>query len=617
MSLALQLRSWQFREWLYRAAWGFARWAVVVLIGLTAACTIDWLVDRVRDTPLALRIALTAAQLALYVSLAYLLLVRLHVPPIDALAVRAEHAIPAFGHRLVTALQLNRAGARTEGMSKELIREVTREAEEMAAHHRLSSLAESFRLWRAFALLLPVGLLVGAFAAYRTDLVTALVMRQCLLNVDIPRSIKLTNATPELWPAGDEVELRFDVTGPVSDDTTGTVTVSPDGQPSESFELSLIKRTDDGTAIFGTTLPPSSVRFTFRARVGEGRMRQPGTVSFEPRPTVKEIQAWVLLPAFVDPTGKNRYERFQPQGEVVALAESSVRIEIATTKPVTSAKLVLLARDAEGKENEVRRVDMKIDEQGDKAGALFDLPPRANGYRVEVKDKNQFANTNPPRRGITIMADDPPRVNLLTEVLKNPDPAVDPGPLDDYEVTGMPLGIGGQVQVGYAARSPLGLSRAQIVYRVNDGPWSQLPLKKTDADESKLGKFIPELGLFTKSGDAGHVEFYQIPSDHPDSEPSGLEAGGRFNFQTAALVKTGDDGKQSKLEIGDRVEYYVEVFDRNPAPGRQPGRSESRIKTVVTQSQLQAWLSERDQSRDRLKQLEERQRGVFMKKKPQ
>ena len=39
-----------------------------------------------------------------------------------------------------------------------------------------------------------------------------------------------------------------------------------------------------------------------------------------------------------------------------------------------------------------------------------------------------------------------------SEVLKDPR---DPGPLDDYEVNGMPLVFGGQVQVGYAARSPL------------------------------------------------------------------------------------------------------------------------------------------------------------------
>ena len=53
------------------------------------------------------------------------------------------------------------------------------------------------------------------------------------------------------------------------------------------------------------------------------------------------------------------------------------------------------------------------------------------------------------------------------------------------------------------------------------------------------------------------------------------------------------------------------MFDRNLAPNRPPGRSESRIKTVVTQAQLQAWLEQRDQSRERLRKLEESQRGVF------
>ncbi|MGL4423864.1 MAG: hypothetical protein ACRCZF_24630, partial [Gemmataceae bacterium] len=169
---------------------------------------------------------------------------------------------------------------------------------------------------------------------------------------------------------------------------------------------------------------------------------------------------------------------------------------------------------------------------------------------------------------------------------------------------------GGQVQIGYSARSPLGLARAIIQYRVNDGDWTALPLARTVADESKLGRFIPELGVFESSGPFGQVEFYPVPAADPESEPNGLEAGGRYNFQTAALTKK-LKGTVAKLEVGDRVEFYVEVFDRKPTPGRSGGKSESRFKVVVTQSQLEEWTRQKDQSRERLKQLEERQRGIF------
>jgi hypothetical protein len=148
------------------------------------------------------------------------------------------------------------------------------------------------------------------------------------------------------------------------------------------------------------------------------------------------------------------------------------------------------------------------------------------------------------------------------------------------------------------------------MYRVNDGEWTPLPLAKTEADPKKMGKFLPELGVFENSGPFGQVEFYLIPAASPD-EPPGLEAGGRYNFQTSALKKRLPNGEEAMLEVGDRVEFFVEVFDRNPAPGRPGGKSESRMKTVVTQSQLEEWTRQRDQSRERLRQIEERQRSVF------
>jgi hypothetical protein len=606
-TLVKQLRSWQRREWLFRLAWGAARWLTLVVVVLTVACFTDWYIDRYADTPFPIRLLMTAGQLGLFAAAGYWLLIRLQVPSLDALAGRAEEEVPEFDHRLVTALQLNRPTAKTAGMSPQLIREVTAEAEAMSARHRLASLADRSRMEWAALLAVPVLLATGGFAAARPELVSALLARQCLLPVDVPRSVRLVSRTPELWPSGDEVELWFEVTGPVADIDTGTVRVFPEGQPAETFTLALAQRIDDEHTVYTAKLPPSSVPFEFRARLADGRTRTPGHVRFAPRPVVTEVNAWVLLPKYVDPKGQNRYEQFQPQGEVLALPDSAVRVAVTTSKPVARATLVVLARDETGQEQPARRVEMSRAADGLAAEAVFDLPPRPSGYRVEVADENDFANSHPPRRGINLSPDEPPRVSLLPETLKGPQ---DDGPLDDYEVNGMPLGLGGQVQVAYSARSPLGLSRARVMYRVNEGPWTPLPLKQVSADPARVGKFLPELGLFEKSGFNASVEFFPIPAADPANEPGGLEAGGRYNFQTAALTKATPSGP-ARLEVGDRVEFTVEVFDRNPAPGRPPGRSESRIKTVVTEAQLQAWLDQHDQSREKLRQIEERQRGVF------
>jgi hypothetical protein len=604
-----QLKRWQSRERLFRFAWGLARWTAVVLGGLVTCCLVDWTIDRYRDTPMLLRIAMTFGQAAIYSAAAVWFLYRLRTPSLDVLAGKAESAFPEFDHRIVTALQLNRPTAKTQGMSPQLIGDVTREAVALAARHDLAKLAETDRLRRAVTVLAPVAIALLGLFTFNPKLAFALVGRQCLLPLDIPRSVALENATVELWPSGDPVKLAFRVSGKFTESSVGTAIVEPEGQPAETYDLRFASRNDDGTALFIAEYPPSSVPFTFRARLHDGRTRKDGAVRFEPRPVVKDVAAWLQLPDYVDPEGKRRYERHQPQGEVTALPGCGLRVAIEASKPLKRASLVMLQRTAAGIEEPLGDpVPMELDTNRQSATVRSPIPPLAVGYRILVSDDHDFANLNPPRRGIGMAPDDPPRVNLLPEVLKDPR---EPGPLDDYEVTGMPLVLGGRVQIGYSARSPLGLDRAFIMYRVNDSEaWTPYPLSPTVADLEKTGKFIPELGVFENSGEDGKVDFYRFPSPDIESEPPGLEAGGRYNFETAALKKV-VNGRETKLEVGDRVEFHVAVFDRNPDPRRAPGRSESRIKAVVTQAQLEDWNRQRDQSRERLRQLEERQRGVF------
>lgn len=612
MTLTNNLKAWQRKEWAFRASWGVARMALAVLAVLATCCFVDWKLDRSRDVPLWFRAFLTLGQLALYSALAYFFLFRLRVPALDDLAARAEEAIPEFGHRLVTALQLNRPDARTAGMSTALIEDCTREAEELSRQHSFAGLIDRSRLEWATALLIPVGLFATAFVVLRPTLTGILLARQLLLPVPIPRDVEVTNVTPELWPAGDEVTLTFDVVGPVDEDTEGTVRVMPEGQPAETFPAKFAARTGEDRARFVAKLPPSSSPFAFRAWIADGRTRSTSNVRFDTRPGVKELAAWVLLPSYVDPEGKRRYERFQPQGEVLAPVDATVRVEALATKPIATATLVLLTRDPKtGTEKDGTRMPMILTEDRTAAVGSFEMATNPSGYRVELVDDNNFANLSPPRRGVSALPDEPPEVELLQEILIDPASAT-PAAMEDAEVNGMPLADGGQVMIGYRARSPLGISRVNILYKVNDEEnYRPLPLSPTTADLAKVGKFLPDLGLFEKSGATGQVEFYSLPSADPENEPSGLQAGGRYNFQTAALSKIGPDKKPAKLEVGDRVEFYVQAYDRNPASGRPPGESRKLGKTVVTNAGLQAWLDARDQSRENLRRIEEKQRAVF------
>ena len=634
-TLTGQLVAWRRREAAGLLAWAVARWVAVVAAGLVLACLLDYLIDRRRDTPFAVRLLLTAGQLAVAVVAGLWLLRRTRVPTLDALAGRAEAAVPAFGHRLVTALQLTRPGARTDGMSPALIAAVATEAEQLAGRHPLGTLADRRPLANALSALAPVAAVAALCLLAIPKLAAILLARQLLLPVDIPRSVQLADDTAALWPAGDPVTVRLVASGDVGDRVSGTLRVQPDGQPAETFDLAFTNSLPDGRSVFTATLPPMSDPFTFTGRVGDGRLQTPGRVTFEPRPAVTDLAAATISPPWLDPAGRREYRREQQQGEVEALPFHEVAVNVVFSKPVEAASVAVFARDAAGREVEAARVPLHFHTDQEVGTARFLPPPRATAYRVFAADRHGFGLAAPPRRGLTVQADTPPAVTRLAEVLKDPK---EDGPAEDFDVSGMPLRVGGQVQVGYAARSPLGLARAVAVYSVNGGPWTPLPLADTAADTAKLGPFVRELGVFRESGPFGQVEFYRLPSPDPDREPDGLEAGGRINFQTAALTKSVEaNGKRTTapLAIGDTVEVRVAVYDRHPGPHasstsppdpprrsgggppppadprRPAGWSASVFKQVVSDAEFEAWRKQHEAFRSRLGAVEEKQRQVF------
>ncbi len=634
--LTRQLTAWRRREAAGLLAWAVARWVAVVAAGLVVACLIDLFIDRRRDTPFAVRLLLSGGQLAAAVVAAVWLWRRTRVPTLDALAGRAELAVPAFGHRLVTALQLTRPGARTESMSPALIAVVAREAEQLADAHPLRGLADRRSWTHALYALAPVAAVAAVALLVAPATSTALLARQLLLPVDIPRSVQLADDTAPLWAAGDPVTVRLIASGDVDSLVGGTLRVEPDDQPAETFPLGFAETLPDGRAVFVATLPPMSTPFQFSGRVGDGRLRSPGRVTFEPRPAVQSLTATTVSPPWLDPAGKREYRREQQQGEVQALPFHEVEVKVAFTKTVKSATVAVFARDDAGREVEVARVAFRFLKDEQYGTVRFLPPPRATGYRVFATDSYGFGLAAPPRRGLTVAPDTPPAVTLLPETLKDPK---EDGPAEDFDVTGMPLRPGGQVQVGYAARSPLGLGRAVAVYSVNAGPWTPLPLADTVADPAVVGPFVRDLGVFRESGPFGQVEFYRLPSPDPDQQPDALEAGGRINFQTAALTKAVvADGKRTtaKLEVGDTVEIRLAVYDRHPGPHasatrppdpprraanggspapadprRPAGWSVSVFKQVVSDAEFEAWRKQHEAFRSRLGQVEEKQRQVF------
>jgi hypothetical protein len=599
-------------------AWGLGRWAGLAVAAMLGACLLDWLIDRRTDTPGGLRVLLLLAQLALWAGAGWGLVLRplLRARDDREVALWVEEKFPELGHRVISAVELNAPAADTKGMSPELIAATTRQAEERA---RAAGFEEKVLLnrWRR-----SDGWLAGAaglalvFAVAAPATVGALVARQFLADRDVPRSVRIASETPQrVCPSGEEVVLRFRVSAAgAGEGWEGEVEVRPDGRSIESYPLVFKQKAADGEAVFAAVVPPSSVNFDYRAWLGDGRTRRPARIDYEPRPVVKKVDAWILLPKYAGarPDG-SPYEQMRPRGEVAGPKGSSARVAIEIQKPIVKGVIEFLGRGTEqAPEPVIRRIELALLREKREAQAVFDLRPEEVQYRVLVEDRHGFANSTPPKRSISIVPDEPPRAVLLPERFVLPGEEV---ATEDTEVEGAPIPIGSAIRIAYYAAHPYGLDRARMAYRIikagqqsgdvppaaSETDWLRLPLGEVHETEES-GPFDLRRGLFKNSGFRDQVEFHPVPTPDPGRVPGRLEAGGCFDFQTRAI---------KGLQVGDQIEFFVEVFARNPDLAKQPGRSETRLKAFVTQPQFVDWVLQTLKHESRIRQLESRQRGVF------
>ena len=464
------------------------------------------------------RVPLTAAQLALAAVLGYVLLIRpwVQTPPVDDFAVEAEKAFPAFDHRLVTAIQLNRPRADTRGMSKMLIGEVTREAGEIASRHNLLKLVDYSRLGWAAAVAAPVALLWLAFCAANPALAGILVKRQALFNVEIPRSIQLENVTQDVWPTGSEVTVRFKVTGRYREDMVGVLRLVPEGQPEEFYELKHEELIGTDTSYFVAKLPPMSVDFKFQARLGSGRTKQPGEVRFEFPPQLDEkdgLTAKQILPGYLGrapdgaPFVRRDLEGVWKRGEVIdALPGSQILVEARFNKPVKIARLVPIERAIVGRlfgikievaevrlfgivvrkppgerifrvrrwngsyERDLNRLEpFEIENERQAAAWGFPTTPRMIGYRIELEDDRGFKNPVVIRRNIRMWEDRPPLVVFKPESTRNPDPTARDGKGNPTRLRVGHAGRAGRSRAGDLQR-PLGCRHSRREHRLSRHP---------------------------------------------------------------------------------------------------------------------------------------------------
>ena len=397
-------------------------------------------------------------------------------------------------------------------------------------------------------------------------------------------------------------------------------------------------------------MPPLTRDFTYRAWLKDGRTHEPAEVHFEPRPIVQRQQAWVQLPSYIGmkPTGKP-YEEPQKGADIVyRLAGSTARIAIETQKPIVKATIEVLGpphafaepvQPGARAETVRRSVELEVRGDGCTAEGVFSFEPgirpellstlaagigaggpvslpwaglalvlrgesmqTETAYRIVVRDEFGLENNDKPRRGIRTAPVDPPEVALLPETLSPRNTT----PTEDDEIEGIPILLGQRVPIGYECKAVYGLSHARLRYRV-------IPRTASRDDEGEMldSEFVPlplgaPRGQTSKPSKKALQEFFAPPSDDPDAL-GGTEGGGRYDFDSAGIP----DGKGGllRLQEGDRIQFYVEVFGRADPDG-VPGRSALREKEIVNQKDFWAWIEKKEDHKERIRRLEEEQRSV-------
>jgi hypothetical protein len=338
------------RERLLHLAWGLARLVSLVVVVLLAACLADWLVDLWDDTPWSLREAMLGAQvlLAMMACLWFVVIPQFKRMHNRHLALLVESKKPQLQHRLISALELNEPNARTAGMSPELMAATTREAETLARPMSFAAVADHSRLKHSLRLVLPVVLVAAGLFFIDSKTALALLQRQALLDVDIPRTVSLAVVGAEIWPGGEEVKLKFAANGlangkiqlKAESSPVGWVRVSSEDGRSFGVPLTFETAGEEGAAIYTAKVPPASVDFSYHAKLSDGRTRSPGHVHYVARPSVTKQVAHVILPTYLGlrPDG-TPYEQAHQHGDILGMQGLSARVDIETQKPIDRAVL--------------------------------------------------------------------------------------------------------------------------------------------------------------------------------------------------------------------------------------------------------------------------------------
>lgn len=589
------------KEKLARVALGLGSWVAVLAAVILVATLLDNLADRsnpVDGTPAVLRWSLRLALLATAGYLGWRWVIQPALAPLDetTLATSVERAQPDLNHGLVTAL----AYARGEAMPAHpaLVQNIASQSSRMALKKDWTSALEPGRPVRGAKWALAGFLPFLVLALWKAPWLFALLGRLLGFDLQIPRGY-----TVYLAPApGPTLNL------PVGEEGSIQLTCAPSQHEIADCQLLLLQ---PGTARRAVQAAPGMVTIpadwgtgTLVARHGPVRSTNTVLLVRVDRPVLEISQALVSLPDWV-----GRQPGGQPWPGVARAGDLSgwegSRVDLTLACSVPAATVTLEKIDSQGVNSPI---PVEILQGGLEIRASFRISKEDRLWQATAVSTDGLSTRFPLRRRLEAWPDVPPEVEILPELMLPDSPEkllagqerarALRRALEEFELDGAPVPLGGRFRVAYKAASRAGIAKARLMFRLGEGPWKSLPLPEIQGN--KDGEFLTELGVFERTGATGEVPFHALSITGPGAAAGRELAGGRFDFRVSPL---------ENVRAGERLEYLVEVEDRHNPP--LVGRSTPRVKDIVSVEDYLGWLARREREQERLRELRSKQATVF------
>jgi hypothetical protein len=438
----------------------------------------------------------------------------------DYFAALVEHKHPELHNTLLNALQLGRD--HTRGFSRPLIEAIIGDADRMLADRDATDAVDRGPTKKAAVAALCGVLLVAAYAAALTPRFTNGLARLLLPLSDIEPYTRTRIAAKDVQPGdskvaeGKPVEVVVKAQGVLPDGARLYRRVS-----GGTWQVNEMAADPSAPGVFRFSVPQVAASFDYHVTAGDARSPDFRIEAVKP-PRIAKLAVVTTYPGYAGLPPK-RID--SSDGEVAAVAGTTVRLELTATKPLKEAKLVTRAEKGRP------AAEIELQKEGDHYAATFvvwtagarasdetagkTLLSAPTSYQIRMLDTEGYENVDPLWRSVALKPDQPPEVLLRSADDRR---AVQPGAV-------LPLQVD--------ARDDYGLAQVRVLFAVSGRD------------------MVQELVRF----------------EHDKGRPS-TQTSDRYAWDLA----------RSGLKVGDRVQYWAEAVDRNRVTG--PGKAESRKFTL-------------------------------------